>query len=74
MKYVLLFAILVIAYLIWRNNRLERKPPPRATPPGMPQQMVSCDACGLHLPQADALPGPGGQFYCCQEHRRGAAS
>jgi uncharacterized protein len=71
MKYLLLFAVLFIAYLIWRNNRLDRNqaaPRPGARP-GQPQQMVSCQACGVHLPQSDALPGPEGQFYCCPEHR-----
>ncbi|MBC5785156.1 hypothetical protein H8N03_19570 [Ramlibacter sp. USB13] len=72
MKYLVLLAVLVIAYMVWRNNRLEDRrrdapPPPRR--PGAPQEMVRCASCGLHLPQSDALPGPAGQFYCCKEHR-----
>jgi uncharacterized protein len=32
--------------------------------------MVSCAHCGLHLPEADALPGPDGAHYCSEAHRR----
>lgn len=73
MKYLLLLAILVVAYLLWRNARLEqRRDPPshRAPPPAAgPQEMVACSLCGLHLPQPDALRGGDGRFYCSQEHR-----
>ena len=71
MKFLVLFAVLFIAYLIWRNNRLEdrRGDPPRGNAPGAPQPMVSCATCGLHLPQPDALRGADGRFYCSNEHR-----
>jgi len=72
MKYLVLFAVLFIAYLVWRNNRLEdRSGPSRraSSPPGGPQPMVSCALCDLHLPQADALRGGDGRFFCCDEHR-----
>ena len=71
MKYLVLLAVLVIAYLVWRNNRIERRQssPPPAARPGGPQEMVSCAQCGLHLPQPDAVRGGDGRFYCSQEHR-----
>ncbi|TWO67830.1 hypothetical protein FN976_24665 [Caenimonas sedimenti] len=77
MKYLVLFAVLAVAYLWWRNARLERKaakPPPAqaAAPPGQPQDMVECPVCLVHLPRADALAGPDGSHYCSQEHRRAA--
>jgi uncharacterized protein len=70
MKYLVLLAVLVVAYLLWRNARLERGPDKRP-PPGSaaPQEMVSCPVCGLHLPQPDAVRGADGRFYCCNEHR-----
>lgn len=72
MKFLILLAVLVVAYLFWRNARLGA-PPRDARPPkppaGAPQEMVRCAHCGLHLPQADALPGPGERFFCSQEHR-----
>jgi uncharacterized protein len=72
MKYLVLLAVLVIAYLLWRHSRVERhrgesSRPPAA--PGAPQDMVSCAQCGLHLPQPDAVRGGDGRFYCSQEHR-----
>jgi uncharacterized protein len=72
MKYLVLLAVLVIAYLVWRNNRVERRRDAAHRPgaaPGAPQEMVSCTVCGLHLPQPDAVRGGDGRFYCSQEHR-----
>lgn len=75
MKYLLLFALLFVAYLLWRHGRLRderesatsaRKPPPA---PGDPQQMVSCPVCGVHLPRSEAVAGQGGILYCSNEHR-----
>jgi uncharacterized protein len=72
MKYLLVLAVVLIAVWLWRNNRRseneERKP---AAPPAVPapQDMVRCPVCAVHLPRADALPGPDGRLYCSQEHR-----
>lgn len=77
MKYLVLLAVLVIAYLVWRNGRLRddsggaaRRP----APPAQPQEMVSCPVCGLHLPRPDAVAGDDGRFYCTHEHRSRARS
>ena len=74
MKYLLLILVLVIAYMVWRNGRIERKGPDARAPGAAagPQEMVACEVCGVHLPRTDALPGPGGRLYCCQEHRQRA--
>lgn len=75
MKYLLLIVVLVVAYMLWRNARIERKgapPPPRPGPANGPQEMVACSVCGVHLPRTEALPGPDGRVYCCQEHRQRA--
>ena len=42
-----------------------RPPPPQ---PRLPEDMVSCAECGMHLPTSDALAGRGGQF-CSAAHR-----
>jgi uncharacterized protein len=41
-------------------------PPPA---PALPQEMVRCPVCSLHLPRNDALPGASGRLYCSHEHR-----
>lgn len=76
MKYLLLLAVLLIAYNIWRSNRLrdERDEQARRShrpqgPVGSPQEMVSCPVCGVHLPRSEAVQGAGGIHYCSNEHR-----
>jgi uncharacterized protein len=75
MKYLVLIAVLVLAYMLWRNARLAERAardaaaPPRQPPVAGPQDMVSCAVCGLHLPQSEAVTGAKGLAYCSQEHR-----
>jgi uncharacterized protein len=72
-KYLLL--IVVVLAVVWylrggaRHMRGSTQDETRAAPPPAPQDMVECPVCHVHLPRADALPGPDGQLYCCAEHR-----
>lgn len=68
----LFFALLALAiYLLWRwvsvRGRADQAEP-SAVVKREKQAMVSCAACGLHLPQPDAL-AHNGQHFCCEEHR-----
>jgi uncharacterized protein len=75
MKYLLVFAVVMVAFYLWRHNRQaeaqerrERRAAQRpAAPPGPPIAMVACRACGTHLPQSEAVPGRLGS-YCSTEH------
>lgn len=71
MKYLVLFAVLAIAFFLWRNARIARRaaPPPQGQPGARPQDMVSCPVCSVHLPRGDAVAGADGRLYCSQEHR-----
>ena len=70
MKYLLVIAVVAVAYLLWRNARLaERGAAPKPPPSHGPQEMVSCPVCSVHLPRADAVAGGDGRLYCSQEHR-----
>lgn len=73
MKYLVLFGVLLLVYLLWRSSqrREGRAAAPKAPPaaPALPQDMVQCPVCSVHLPRGDALPGPGGGLYCSPEHR-----
>jgi uncharacterized protein len=68
---VLFFLLLAIAiYLLWRSL----KPRIRGTQNvdrAVPQTMVSCATCGLHVPRQEALL-LGDRYFCCEEHRRNA--
>jgi uncharacterized protein len=80
MKFLLVLAVVLVAAWIWRNNRRveqqeqQRQPPPARPPLAPPQDMVRCPVCSVHLPRSDALAGPDGRLYCCQEHRLRAGS
>lgn len=74
---VLLVVVFLIVWLV-RGGRPGRSVPGPTMPPSppadagkpaaMPDTIVACAHCGLHLPKADALPGRGGVF-CGEAHR-----
>ncbi|MCB2016995.1 MAG: hypothetical protein KDF54_05730 [Hydrogenophaga sp.] len=74
MKYLLVLAVLLLAFWNWRNNRQdaqqsENSRAPRKGSPNTPVVMIACAQCGTHLPEHEAVEGVRGR-YCCQEHRR----
>lgn len=71
MKYLLLLAVLVVAYLLWRNARIRDGGGSGKAARGaaQPQDMVCCPVCSVHLPRAEAVKGADGLLYCSQEHR-----
>jgi uncharacterized protein len=77
MKYLLVMALVLVVFWIWRHNReAERRETP-VRPPASPKtgaaatQIVACKVCGVHLPQSEALIGNRG-IYCSDAHRREA--
>ena len=73
MKYLVLIAVLLVVYLVWRGKRkasgTASPPAGKAAPAALPQDMVRCPVCSLHLPRAEATPGTAGRLYCSPEHR-----
>ncbi|MDP2074905.1 MAG: PP0621 family protein [Hydrogenophaga sp.] len=73
MKYLLVLAVVMVAFYVWRHNRIADRsqsrppPPPPASP--LPVVMVACRHCGTHLPQGDTVQGALGP-YCSADHRR----
>ncbi|MFP5466837.1 MAG: PP0621 family protein [Gammaproteobacteria bacterium] len=71
MKYLLVVAVVLVAFWIWRNNRRQEQAqrqtmrPPATT--STPVRMVACHHCGTHLPETDAVAGSLG-VYCSQAH------
>ncbi|MFN9727718.1 PP0621 family protein [Acidovorax sp.] len=75
MKYIVLLVVLVVAFGVWRNRRSADDAPSVEVqrPPTLPQDMVACAYCGVHVPQADAVL-LAGHAFCSSDHRdRGAA-
>jgi len=81
MKYLILLLVVLAVLWLWRNARggsggtddsrgTGQRPKPGSTP--LPQDMVRCPVCSVHLPRAEALPAPDGQLYCCAAHRERA--
>lgn len=70
MKYLVLLVVLIVAVGIWRSRREPEAPDPARAPrpPALPQDMLACAHCGVHLPRSEALM-VGNQAYCCPEHR-----
>ena len=77
MKFLLVFAVVLIGFFVGRSNRVGRKPP--ATKPAPAKgasdtraiEMVQCAKCGLHCPKTDSVPGKYG-VYCTAQHRQQA--
>lgn len=76
MKFLLLIAVVFVVLWFMRGLRnvarrddAEEARRTAKAPPPVQQDMVECPVCRVHLPRADALPGPDGQLYCCAEHR-----
>ncbi len=73
MKYLLVLAVVMVAFYVWRNNRVtdrsKSRPPPPPEGSRLPVVMVACQHCGTHLPQGDTVQGALGP-YCSADHRR----
>lgn len=74
MKYLILLLVVLAVLWIWRNARGAGATgaKPKTGAPALPEDMVRCPVCSVHLPRTDALPGPDGQLYCCAAHREHA--
>lgn len=74
LKFLLLIALGLIVWRLWQPGRESgRKTPPPASgaAPVVPERMVRCAHCGVHLPESDAL-ADGGVHYCNAAHRDAA--
>lgn len=71
MKYLVLFAVLAVVYMAWRSQRQAsaKSTEAKTASPTLPQEMVRCADCGLHLPREEALEDPGGRLFCSTQHR-----
>ncbi len=74
MKYLIVFAIVLLVAWRWRSARssaVAHQQQPKANAQAQPADMVACQYCGLHLPATEALAGQRGS-YCSPGHRHAA--
>lgn len=70
-KLLLLVAILVAVWVVWRYLKASAEQRRARQPPPLVEDMVCCLRCGMHVPRTEAVADPGGAgAYCCDEHRR----
>ena len=66
-RIILLVVVALVAYVVIKALvRARRRPDAEHR---MPERMVSCVHCGVHLPQSEALE-EAGNFFCSDAHRR----
>jgi uncharacterized protein len=78
MKYVLVIALVLMAWFYWRGQRIgankadRNTPTPPPTPSAKPIEMVACAHCLVHLARDSAVQGKkdGAHWYCGEAHRR----
>jgi uncharacterized protein len=69
-RFLLLLAIVVLAFWLVRRALVRGKVRPMARPPAETQgELVKCAHCGTHLPLAEARAA-GDRVYCSDEHAR----
>ncbi len=74
LKYLLVvFVIVLVAWLIGSRRRKRDAAAPSAGAPAAKTSgasMIACVHCGLHLPEQEALRDAAGRAFCGEEHRR----
>ncbi|HTT39474.1 MAG TPA: PP0621 family protein [Burkholderiales bacterium] len=73
-KFLLLIALAIFAYLLLKGLRRDAKQDgsvraSQSRDEPVPEDMVRCARCGVHLPRSESFTSRG-QFFCSDEHRR----
>lgn len=69
MKYLLVLLVVGIGlWVLLKRVRGAGLNPPSVNKPKVPQTMVECAHCGLHLPASDAVL-EGSHVFCSDKHR-----
>ena len=76
MKYLVVLLVIGAVFWLWRHNRRQdiREAQAQQQASRVPQAMVRCAHCGVHLPRGDAVLEGAHMYYCSTAHRdRGPA-
>lgn len=71
-KILLLALVVWLVLLLLRQYRRSIDNPQKKSARLEPEDMVSCDVCGVHLPRSESILKHGA-YYCCKEHSDQAA-
>lgn len=73
MKWLVLWAVLAVAYAWWKHQRRTEaaRPSPTPTTAKQPAPLVHCQVCGVSVPASEAVIGRQGP-YCGIEHQQRA--
>lgn len=63
----LLLLLLLVYWLIVSHYRARTDD--RKSSADIPEKMVICAHCHLHIPESEAI-ADSGQYFCCDEHRQ----
>jgi uncharacterized protein len=67
MKFLLVLLVFLFGAWLWRSGRQKNVDAKKQPTQKTPQDIVSCDLCGLHTPQAESVQGRKGT-YCSRAH------
>lgn len=70
-KYLLLIALAIVVWWLWRKAQATRSGGQTPPAPREAEQMVTCARCGVNQPVSESILA-GGSYYCCAAHRRDA--
>ncbi len=71
MKYLLTILLLLVVWLLWTKRHSAENDLPAQRPDPLPEKMVACSHCGVHLPESEGVCEDG-RIYCCEAHRAAA--
>jgi len=63
----LILIVLTFALAWWLLRKYQRSLTRDEAPHAVPEDMVRCDHCGLHLPRSESRVS-GDKFFCSEEH------
>jgi uncharacterized protein len=76
-RIIFILVLLVVGYLLlksWQRRNIlnnQRRDEPKSGQIKKKQNIVSCQQCGLHVPEQEAIQH-GGKFFCSLEHAQQA--
>mgnify|MGYP000005142939 FL=1 len=68
MKYLLLFAFLLVLWWVWSKRQATGRSDLSARDAAASENMVTCAHCGVHLPESESV-SDGVRIYCSEAHR-----